>query len=143
MTNDPVTYTEKVNGVWIYGLDDLRSPYVWTVCSRFVFCKNFKDSSGSKEPLSLSKSQNTFLLVLVSQNHKTLFYSMKVKATDGIDGSLRWTLLNHSQSIDRETNLFFKPFIIRDVFRNMQKSSIEGIIGDESRVRLLAQPVVS
>lgn len=48
MPNDPATYSNKVFGVWVYGLEDPRSPYVWSACARFTFCTNFKDGGGSK-----------------------------------------------------------------------------------------------
>jgi hypothetical protein len=51
MTNDPMTYSVPVVGVWFYGVSDYRCPYVWSVCSRFVFCRNFKEG-GEKVPIS-------------------------------------------------------------------------------------------
>ena len=51
MPNDPFALSQKVCGVWIYGFEDVRCPYVWTACARFIFCTNFKEAKGSKVPL--------------------------------------------------------------------------------------------
>ncbi len=35
------------------------------------------------------------------------------------ESSLKWNVLEHSTAIDREVNLYFKPFVIKDVLKTM------------------------
>ena len=46
MPQDPFLQETPAVGIWIWNVDDLRSPYVWSVCTRFVFCRNFQPQSG-------------------------------------------------------------------------------------------------
>lgn len=48
MPNDSSIFRNKIVGVWIYGVVDPKSPYVWSACARYVFCTNFKKSGGEK-----------------------------------------------------------------------------------------------
>ena len=42
MPQDPFLQETPAVGIWLWNVDDLRSPYVWSVCTRFVFCRNFR-----------------------------------------------------------------------------------------------------
>ena len=42
------------------------------------------------------------------------------------ESSLKWNIIEQSQAIDREVNLYFKPFVMKDVFRTMLPMRIEG-----------------
>jgi len=55
MANDPMTYSSLIVGLWFYGVEDYRSPYVWSMCTRFVLCRNFKEG-GSKIPCNGSST---------------------------------------------------------------------------------------
>jgi hypothetical protein len=131
MPNDPETYLKQVSGVWIYGLDTYQSPYVWSACTRFALTTNFKEGNSHKVPLPLKSNTNSahvFLLVLIDKSHKTQFMTFKLKegGVTSPESSLRWNVLEQSQAIDREVNLYFKPFIMRDVFKTMIPMRIEG-----------------
>ena len=41
MPQDPFLQETPAVGIWIWNVDDLRSPYIWSICTRFVFCRNF------------------------------------------------------------------------------------------------------
>lgn len=69
MPNDPETYRENVCGVWVFGFDDVRAPFVWAACARFVFCTNFMDAGGSKVS-AFQGLPETFLVIVIDQNHK-------------------------------------------------------------------------
>lgn len=73
---------------------------------------------------------------------------MKLKTGNEADSSLHWTVFTHSQSIDREPNLFFKSYIIKDVFKSMQFIRIKDYLNkkrnesdedavNESRIKVL------
>ena len=59
LPQDPFLQETPVVGIWLWGVDDLRSPYVWAACTRFLFCRNFKPQQG-KMP---SNQANQFLIV--------------------------------------------------------------------------------
>ena len=42
MPQDPFLQETPAVGIWLWNVDDLRSPFVWSVCTRFVFCRNFR-----------------------------------------------------------------------------------------------------
>ena len=42
LPQDPFLQETPVVGIWLWGIEDLRSPFVWSACTRFVFCRNFK-----------------------------------------------------------------------------------------------------
>ena len=42
LPQDPFLQETPVVGIWLWGIEDLRSPFVWAACTRFVFCRNFK-----------------------------------------------------------------------------------------------------
>ena len=42
MPQDPFLQETPAVGIWLWNVEDLRSPYVWSVCTRFVFCRNFR-----------------------------------------------------------------------------------------------------
>ena len=46
MPQDPFLKETPAVGIWLWNVEDLRSPYVWSVCTRFVFCRNFQPQSG-------------------------------------------------------------------------------------------------
>ena len=79
MANDPMTYSSLIVGLWFYGVEDYRSPYVWSMCTRFVLCRNFKEG-GSKIPCNGSSTQNdqSFIVVVFTPNHHPQFLKMKV-----------------------------------------------------------------
>ena len=76
MPNDPTLFSQKVVGLWIFGLDDIRHPYVWSACARFVFCTNFKDGGGGK--LHLDAKKENFLVIVIDHKHRTQFFEIKV-----------------------------------------------------------------
>jgi hypothetical protein len=45
MPTDPFVREQPIVGIWLYGVTDLTSPYVWAACARFVFCRNFKNGA--------------------------------------------------------------------------------------------------
>ena len=69
MANDPQTYREQVCGLWVFGFDDVRAPFVWAACVRFVFCTNFKDGGGGKVS-AFQGQQETFLVIVIDSNYK-------------------------------------------------------------------------
>lgn len=62
MPNDPATFTQKACGVWVFGTDDIKSPFVWAACARFVFTTNFKEGKGQKVP---GVGSDAFILILI------------------------------------------------------------------------------
>ena len=42
LPHDPFLQETPVVGIWLWGVEDLRSPFVGAACTRFVFCRNFK-----------------------------------------------------------------------------------------------------
>lgn len=110
MPNDPSTLMHKgICGVWVYGLEDVRAPLVWAACARFVFCTNFKEGGGTKLP---AFDNSSFLVVVIDQSHRTQFFSMRLN-------ECQWSIASHSKSIDREQNLYFKPYLVPNVMKNM------------------------
>ena len=70
MPNDPHTYNNKqVCGLWVFGFDDIRAPYIWSACARFIFCNNFKDGKGSKVS-AFQGLPDSFLVIMIDKNHK-------------------------------------------------------------------------
>jgi hypothetical protein len=127
MPNDPSTYLKQVSGLWIYGLDTYQSPYVWSACTRFALTTNFTEGNSHKLPLPLKSHHHSFLLVLIDKQHKTQFMTFKLKeGGTSPESSLKWNILEQSQAIDTEVNLYFKPFVMKDVFRTMVPMRIEG-----------------
>jgi hypothetical protein len=53
-------------------------------------------------------------------------FKLKEGSFTSPESSLRWNILEQSQAIDREVNLYFKPFIMKDVFKTMIPMRIEG-----------------
>ena len=64
LPQDPFLQETPVVGIWLWGVEDLRSPYVWAACTRFLFCRNFKPQQG-KMP---SNQANQFLIVNFKKN---------------------------------------------------------------------------
>ena len=71
---------------------------------------------------------------------------MKLKSGGDLDNTANWKLFSHSQAIDREPNLFFKPYLVKDIFRGMKSVPIKDYLkltsphdGDvnESRIKVL------
>ncbi|TNV85363.1 hypothetical protein FGO68_gene3239 [Halteria grandinella] len=109
MPNDPSTFTQKVCGIWVFGEDDARSPYVWSACARFVFCTNHKEGRGQKVP---GVSPDGFIMILIDQRHRSQFFQMKMNQQE-----TDWCVTTHQQTIEREPNLFFKPFKVDQLLR--------------------------
>lgn len=59
MPNDAVTFQTPVIGVWFFGVHDYKIPYVWSILTRFILCRNFKESG--KVPLN--QKLDTFIIV--------------------------------------------------------------------------------
>ena len=50
---------------------------------------------------------------------------MRQKTGGEADNIGQWMVFSHSQAIDRETNLYFKTYVIRDVFKSMKHMAIK------------------
>lgn len=46
-------------------------------------------------------------------------FKLKQGSASSPESSLKWSVIEQSTSIDREVNLYFKPFIIKDVIKTM------------------------
>ena len=79
MPQDPFLQETPAVGIWLWNIDDLRSPYVWSVLTRFVFCRNFRPQSGKMPTLQ----QNQFLLVNFKKNSQAQFLMMQIDVNDG------------------------------------------------------------
>ena len=69
MPQDPFLQETPAVGIWLWNVEDLRSPYVWSVCTRFVFCRNFRPQSGKMPTLQT----NQFILVNFKKSHQAQF----------------------------------------------------------------------
>ena len=52
-------------------------------------------------------------------------FKHKQGSQDSPESSLKWNILQQSQAIDREVNLYFKPFIMKDMFKTMTLVRLE------------------
>ena len=89
MPQDPFLQETPAVGIWLWNVEDLRSPYVWAVCTRFVFCRNFRPQSGKMPTLQA----NQFLMVNFKKNHQAQFLMLQVE-TDG-----QWVLYSDQQRL--------------------------------------------
>ena len=79
MPQDPFLQETPAVGIWLWNVDDLRSPFVWSVCTRFVFCRNFRPQSGKMPTLQ----PNQFLMVNFKKNKQAQFLMLQIE-TDGL-----------------------------------------------------------
>ena len=69
MPQDPFLQETPAVGIWLWNVDDLRSPFVWSVCTRFVFCRNFRPQSGKMPTIQA----NQFLMVNFKKSKQAQF----------------------------------------------------------------------
>jgi hypothetical protein len=74
MPQDPLLSETAIVGLWMWGVTDLRQPYVWSICTRFVFCRSLK-AGGNKMATNMP---DTFLIVNFRSNQATQFLQLKV-----------------------------------------------------------------
>ena len=89
MPQDPFLQETPAVGIWLWNVDDLRSPFVWSVCTRFVFCRNFRPQSGKMPTLE----SNQFLVVNFKRNQQAQFLMMQV------DTNGKWVLYSDSKEV--------------------------------------------
>jgi hypothetical protein len=59
---------------------------------------------------------------------------MRQKTGGEPDNLGQWMVFSHSQAIDREPNLYFKTYVIRDVFKSMNLMPIKDYLSSDQRI---------
>lgn len=62
---------------------------------------------------------------------------MRQKTGGEPDNLGQWMVFSHSQAIDREPNLYFKTYVIRDVFKGMKHMPIKDYLSSDQRISLV------
>ncbi len=58
LANDAAAFKSPPLGIWFYGVENFKCPFVWAHCARFFFCKNFEEPK-----MSISNNKNSFVVV--------------------------------------------------------------------------------